>query len=48
MSEDTPKHGMGEPQFNREEIPERIVHAKGGDAFGTFTVTNDEISEVTR
>jgi catalase len=34
-------------QFNREEIPERIVHAKGGGAFGTFTVTNDEINEYT-
>jgi catalase len=28
-------------QFNRERIPERIVHAKGGGAFGTFTVTED-------
>ena len=28
-------------QFNRERIPERIVHAKGGGAFGTFTVTGD-------
>lgn len=28
-------------QFNREKVPERIVHAKGGGAFGTFTVTND-------
>lgn len=27
--------------FNRERIPERIVHAKGTGAFGTFTVTND-------
>lgn len=27
--------------FNRERIPERVVHAKGGGAFGTFTVTND-------
>lgn len=27
--------------FNRERIPERIVHAKGAGAFGTFTVTND-------
>ena len=27
--------------FNRERIPERIVHAKGCGAFGTFTVTND-------
>ncbi len=34
-------------QFNRERIPERIVHAKGGGAYGTFTVTNDDISEYT-
>nr|WP_275039309.1 catalase [Halococcus thailandensis] len=34
-------------QFNREEIPERIVHAKGGGAFGTFTVTNDVLSDYT-
>jgi catalase len=27
--------------FNRERIPERIVHAKGAGAHGTFTVTND-------
>lgn len=27
--------------FNRERIPERVVHAKGTGAFGTFTVTND-------
>ncbi|MBN1132303.1 MAG: catalase [Bacteroidales bacterium] len=27
--------------FNRERIPERIVHAKGTGAFGTFRVTND-------
>ena len=27
--------------FDREEIPERIVHAKGAGAHGTFTVTND-------
>jgi catalase len=27
--------------FNRERIPERVVHAKGAGAFGTFTVTND-------
>lgn len=27
--------------FNRERIPERIVHAKGSGAFGTFTVTHD-------
>jgi catalase len=28
-------------QFNRERIPERIVHAKGGGAFGDFVVTGD-------
>ena len=27
--------------FNRERIPERQPHAKGGGAFGTFTVNND-------
>jgi catalase len=27
--------------FNRERVPERIVHAKGSGAFGTFTVTKD-------
>jgi len=27
--------------FARERIPERIVHAKGAGAYGTFTVTND-------
>ncbi|MCC3281275.1 MULTISPECIES: catalase [Arthrobacter] len=34
-------------QFNRERIPERIVHAKGGGAFGEFTVTED-VSKYTR
>jgi catalase len=28
-------------QFNRERIPERVVHAKGGGAFGDFVVTGD-------
>ena len=27
--------------FNRERIPERIVHAKGSGAYGKFTVTHD-------
>lgn len=27
--------------FNREVIPERRMHAKGGGAYGTFTVTGD-------
>ncbi|MBC7465744.1 MAG: catalase [Bdellovibrio sp.] len=33
--------------FNRERIPERVVHAKGSGAHGTFTVTHD-ISKYTR
>lgn len=32
---------------NRERIPERVVHAKGWGAYGTFTVTQD-ISRYTR
>jgi catalase len=28
-------------QFNRERIPERVVHAKGSGAFGFFEVTED-------
>lgn len=28
-------------QFNRERIPERVVHAKGSGAYATFEVTND-------
>ena len=27
--------------FNRERIPERVVHAKGAGAYGIFTVTHD-------
>jgi catalase len=27
--------------FNRERIPERVVHAKGSGAYGTFTVKHD-------
>lgn len=27
--------------FNRERVPERVVHAKGSGAYGTFTVTHD-------
>ncbi|MFO7300857.1 MAG: catalase [Acidobacteriota bacterium] len=27
--------------FNRERIPERVVHAKGSGAYGRFTVTSD-------
>ncbi len=33
--------------FNRERIPERVVHAKGTGAFGTFKVTHD-ITKYTR
>ena len=33
--------------FNRERIPERVVHAKGSGAYGTFTVTR-AIPEYTR
>ncbi|MFD8994266.1 catalase [Streptomyces abikoensis] len=34
-------------QFNRERVPERVVHAKGGGAYGTFQVTND-VSQFTK
>jgi catalase len=34
-------------QFNRERVPERVVHAKGGGAFGFFEVTED-ISQFTK
>ena len=34
-------------QFNRERVPERVVHAKGAGAFGTFVVT-DDVSDLTR
>ncbi|AMB60169.1 catalase [Microterricola viridarii] len=34
-------------QFARERIPERVVHAKGGGAFGTFETTGD-VSAYTR
>jgi|SRR5690625_119104 len=34
--------------FNRERIPERVVHAKGTGAYGYFEVTNDEISKYTK
>ncbi len=33
--------------FNRERIPERVVHAKGSGAFGKLTVTSD-LSQYTR
>ncbi|KAA5835966.1 catalase [Saccharopolyspora hirsuta] len=34
-------------QFNRERVPERVVHAKGGGAFGFFEVTED-VSQFTK
>ncbi|MCW2540663.1 MAG: Catalase [Frankiales bacterium] len=34
-------------QFNRERVPERVVHAKGGGAFGYFRTTED-ISQYTK
>jgi catalase len=30
--------------FNRERIPERVVHANGSGAYGTFTVTRRTLS----
>ncbi len=30
--------------FDRERIPERVVHAKGSGAFGYFEVTNDKVA----
>ncbi|MDR1924296.1 MAG: catalase, partial [Planctomycetaceae bacterium] len=33
--------------FNRERIPERVVHAKGSGAYGTLTITKD-ITNFTR
>jgi catalase len=33
--------------FNRERIPERVVHAKGSGAHGHFTCTNPEMAKYT-
>ncbi len=33
--------------FNRERIPERVVHAKGSGAYGTFKCTNPEMAKYT-
>jgi len=33
--------------FNRERIPERVVHAKGSGAYGTFTATNPDMAKYT-
>ena len=30
-------------QFNRERIPERVVHAKGSGAYGYLVCTNPEM-----
>ncbi len=35
-------------RFNRERIPERIVHAVGSGAYGHFEVTNPDVSRWTR
>jgi len=35
-------------RFNRERIPERVVHAVGSGAYGSFEVTNPEVSQWTR
>ena len=32
--------------FDRERIPERVVHAKGAGAHGYFEVTTDEASKL--
>ena len=34
-------------QFNRERVPERVVHAKGGGAYGMFEATED-VSQFTK
>ena len=34
--------------FNRERIPERVVHAKGSGAHGTFTCTNPDMKKYTK
>ncbi|MGK5629012.1 catalase [Streptomyces sp. URMC 123] len=34
-------------QFNRERVPERVVHAKGSGAYGTFETTQD-VSQFTK
>src|SRR5580693_36590 len=33
--------------FNRERIPERVVHAKGSGAYGTFTCSNPDMAKYT-
>src|SRR5215472_5634282 len=34
-------------QFNRERVPERVVHAKGGGAYGVFEASED-VSQFTK
>ncbi|GAA5416440.1 vegetative catalase [Paraliobacillus ryukyuensis] len=34
--------------FNRERVPERVVHAKGAGAHGYFEVTNNDIAKYTK
>ena len=34
--------------FNRERIPERVVHAKGSAAYGALTITSDALSDLSR
>lgn len=34
--------------FNRERVPERVVHAKGAGAHGYFEVTNNDIANYTK
>ena len=34
--------------FDRERIPERVVHAKGAGAFGYFEVTSDKVQKICR
>jgi catalase len=33
--------------FNRERIPERVVHAKGSGAYGHFVCTSTELTKYT-
>jgi catalase len=35
------QHFERHAHFNREGIPDRVVHAKGSGAYGTLTITND-------
>ncbi len=35
-------------RFNRERIPERVVHAVGSGAYGSFVVTNPDVPQWTR